>query len=408
MLTGLPLLSPSEAGVGKQYPPARRRSMNTVWSSYERWLHGNFASFYENGVTPRVSANFYKFLVDFWRSAVVPSNVRVEVNNNRAQDYVDAIHGNLLRCIRQVVEDMVTYGVGVFDNRKQGVPEALNPQHWFPVTLPYDYDDGLGNVLMVPYVQNEQGMVDRIRITVLQDGLATEKSHLLEGFVIGEVDASQPIMEYSYSEDTLIPVTLDGSLYGISEFRDVTPYVRELMRRETAISESMDRIADPHLAVAESAIAHDDSGNAVVDLRGSVIPMNSDDPPPQYVTWNGSYESQEEAISRVITRLWWLSGISPSLLDSNSKLSSNVPMSGAALRRLASVTVMKIDSYWEALTPAVEKTVLAQIEMTAMGDGETIPVPDEVNVEWGEPLLVGEEPDAELDFGEERVPDDSG
>ena len=81
-------------------------------------------------------------------------------------------------------------------------------------------------------------------------------------------------------------------------------------------------------------------------------------------------------------------------------------MSGAALRRLASVTCMHVDKYWEVLGPAMTRVILSQIALSGMIEGETIPEPTNIEIDFGSPLLIGE--DSDDDFGEERVPADTG
>ena len=402
-MSNLPLTSLNDIGEGQRFPPSRRQNLNNTWATYSNWREGEFRGFLSPGLTPRIEPNFFQFVVDFWRDHVVPDELVITVDNRRTQDFVDAIHDNLLITLRRVVEHMVAYGVGVFDNRKYLVPEAVNPMYWLPVALPYDTGELLGTVIAVPYSISEFGMLDRIRITKVDDGIIYTDSHLYSGLSIGARDSSVPREEFPAQDYIFVPVSLDHTLFGRSEFRDIITYVKELSRRESSISESMDRRADPHLALGASSVTVDEDGNPVVDLRGMVIPVNPDEPTPEYITNDINYVDEEEAISRCITRLWWASGISPSLLDSNSKLSSNVPMSGAALRRLANVTTHKIRGYWEVLTPAIENTLKSQILLSNITPGvESIPMFNEIEIDFGMPLVIRGEED--VNNGEERVP----
>ena len=406
MTLKLPLLSLDDLGMTKKhFPPRRRAPLNVYWDNLNQWKHGIYMSFVEPGKEFRVSMNIFQAVVDFWRDVVVPREISITTSNALAQNFIDGVHDNLLHAMRGVVEDMVLYGVGIFDNRRPRVPEALDPRYWFPVTPAYDFADIFATIIALPYSENDMGVPDRLRVTKIVGNLAVARSYRMSGLMLSEPLGEAE--ELAVPDGVLVPVTLDNSLYGYSQMRDLLPYIRELHRRETAISESMDRVSDPHLALPESSIVRDDNDIPMVDLRGMVIPLREEEPEPGYVSYDANYESQEEAVRRVVARIWWLAGISPSLLEGEGQLSSSIPMSGAALRRLALVTTMKTAAFWEALDPAVKETLRAQMQMENIAP----PEPDAIKINWGEPLLVGEDEESQNEqepTREERVPSDPG
>lgn len=405
--TAQPLYSMDDIGTGKQWPPPRRAGLNKKWASYSRYLEDDFNGFVTKNTKPtsesrfntnydkeRVETNYFSIITSFWRESVVPARIEITVPNARTQDFVDALHDSLLVALRQVVIDEVLNGVGVFDNRMLLAPRAVNPQFWFPVRAPYDYDMAIGDIIAYPYIEENIAFADRIRIIKIENGLASETSHVLAANSIGnQLSIEADKNSYQVSGYSVIPFTLNNSLYGVSHFDKHITQIREIHIRESAIAESMDRASDPHLAMPDSAIPTDDEGNTKIDLRGMVIPMSENDKHPSYISYTPDFSSQETAIKRLRMNIWLAEGIDPTLIE-EAQGSNNIPMSGAALRRLSVVTTQRIRSYWEALKLPLQQLVLGQIELTALSEGmETVPMVDidDIEIDFGQPLYVLED-----------------
>ena len=98
------------------------------------------------------------------------------------------------------------------------------------------------------------------------------------------------------------------------------------------------------------------------------------------------------AIDRIKSHIWLLSGITPSLLE-NKENTNNIPMSGAALRRLAITTTVRIRGFWEVLDDGIKDLIMGQVELSQSNGGEVLPVisKDDIEIDFGEPLFVAED-----------------
>ena len=55
---------------------------------------------------------------------------------------------------------------------------------------------------------------------------------------------------------------------GVSDFEDISDYIEELHRRESIVSEALDRHVSPRLAVPEGVRRTDAAGNVTLSSEG--------------------------------------------------------------------------------------------------------------------------------------------
>jgi hypothetical protein len=93
----------------------------------------------------------------------------------------------------------------------------------------------------------------------------------------------------------------DDDWEGIDDLSEHKPLFDELNRRLTAISQILDKHADPAIAVPTGVLGEDEWGNpSFVVGRDKVFEvMGKDDVIPQYITWNGQLQSAFEEIDRI-------------------------------------------------------------------------------------------------------------
>ena len=116
----------------------------------------------------------------------------------------------------------------------------------------------------------------------------------------------------------VIPVRNGPGFYGTSDYEDVGEYVDELSRRESSISQTLDRHADPHLAVAEESLDTTADGKAALDVKqggGNVIAVPAGGTELKYIDWNPRFDAQAESIKRAEGRVLSFSRISLVLID---------------------------------------------------------------------------------------------
>ena len=290
----------------------------------------------------------------------------------------------LIQSVREVVGQMVTYGIGCFSNTKPLMPEVVDPRYWFPIREAFDQNMGDTDVVAYPFAVETPYVPDRIRIQVIQPGLITDRFHQMDGLTIGnlllETETEMPDMQ------VITPVRLSEGFYGTSMFVDLADYVYELFRRESAVSSALDRHVNPHLAIPESAVQVDENGNITIDLNGMVIPVPDDAELPQYITWDPSFRAQNDAIERAESRILESAAIAPVLVHKQDQL--HIP-SGAALRRLSVATVNRIRIIRESLTEAMKDVIVAQATLYSASSEAITMDRDGIVIQWPPELSAG-------------------
>ena len=111
---------------------------------------------------------------------------------------------------------------------------------------------------------------------------------------------------------------------------------------------------------------------------------------PQFVVWDAAFDSQENAMERDIERIQRFCFIAPVLTQSRD-LQYNLP-SGSALRRLSILTVSRIQTLRETLTPAMRQAIAENAEVIRQS-GTDAPVldADAIGIDWPVPLTVPED-----------------
>ena len=184
-------------------------------------------------------------------------------------------------------------------------------------------------------------------------------------------------------------VQSNDDVLGVSDFEDVDDYIQELHRRESAVSDALDRHVNPHLAVPEGVLTTDAAGNVTLSEQGEAIPVPEGSQAPTYVTWEPDFQAHENAMERALERIQRASGIAPVLAGTSDTI--NTP-SGSALRRLAFVTVGRIRAFRRRLDAAFRAVIVENAEVSRLS-GVDVPLldPAAINILWTPPLWTAGE-----------------
>ena len=186
-------------------------------------------------------------------------------------------------------------------------------------------------------------------------------------------------------------VQRNDDVIGTSEYQDIDGYIQELHRRESAVSEALDRHVNPHLAVPEGVLRIDEHGNVLLSADGEAISVPDGAQTPEYIVWEPDMGAHENAMERALERIQRMTGIAP-VLAQFKESSINTP-SGSALRRMAMITVSKIRTIRSKLDIAMRQVIGDNMEVARM-NGIDAPMlePEKINIVWSPPLAVaGEE-----------------
>jgi len=99
--------------------------------------------------------------------------------------------------------------------------------------------------------------------------------------------------------------SLDDDWEGLDDLSEHKPLFDELNRRFTAISNILDKHADPAIAVPTGVLGEDEYGNPTFVVgRDKVFEvLGKDDVIPQYITWNGQLDSAFKEIDLIVEEI---------------------------------------------------------------------------------------------------------
>lgn len=354
----------------------------------------------------RITVNLFRNVIKLWRDMMF-STPPVFDHEGGLDARLPEVVPSLLAASRSVLGSALRTGAGVYIIRNPGTVESVDGRYWFPVTAPEDLSEVRGHVIAYPFYSNPEGRTgtptprgtgraqtgqnpDRIqfyRFVRADDGSwgCDRATFRYEATTIGDqLTEWEPVPCGPFP---VIPVVLEGEdIYGESIFEDMKAHVSEINDRETKLSLSLDKHADPHLAVPEGSLAVDASGRAQLNEDGMAIFVPEGGATPQYVVWEAQYDAHVAAIARAERRAYAMAAVSniiaPVGAQEGNIRAPAIP-SGSALRRLALPTVQRIRNYRITFGEAMQMAIVS-----ALGEGD----PGLIKVNWP-PVLDDAAPD---------------
>ena len=238
----------------------------------------------------------------------------------------------------QAWEDAVRYessqGLGIVGTEPGNI-FAVQPMHYRRLAD--------AQVLIYPRSTKGSPMADIVDLHILHDSGSSEgRTYKVNGDNLG-----------NFTEG--FPTKLTGIFKfgdGASDYADLTDLTREIIRRVSLHSRSLNRNSSPHLAVPESTLAamQTHGKDFKYDPSGMLFPIPPDTPPPKWIV-HDPFSTAVHSQLQFLTNEWHEAAQIP-----KSPLSQGKAPSGAALGiQLAGITwrVKRIQRDIEALLPEV-------------------------------------------------------
>ena len=406
------ILSTAAFGAGKQYPPKRDMGRVQKFEKYYRWSQGEFIGqsitpqlrFEETPAPLKLRANFFAVVKEFWADSVGGRPVIEGGNSPREADFLARISSNLAEATALVVGDLIRYGVGVFYSRAPLQIQALDPRFYYPIAPAYDSTLSEGAVVAYPFNDDPDEFDATNNRLYIAEHTRTPQARIakLDGLTIAETMTK--LEQQPFVEGQVVPVAIGEGIFGRSDYIDIAPYIFALAELETNLDEALGRHVDPHLSVPEGSLQLNELGQASLAKSGMVLPQpDGHTVAPSYVNFDPDWGAAHEAIDRYVGRILRLCKISEIFFSSRKFEGLSIP-SGAALRRMATMSVQRLQLIQQALTEAYRRVLPAQAALLRDAGGELIPINgDELSVTWPPPFSTG------IDEGENiRALRDSG
>lgn len=415
MLTDLTFLQQ-----GKRWPPPCELERLKNYDDNRRIFEGDHSEVYNDQIKriERVIGNFdrvisYPVIFNYQRLmtlkiadlifgeppsiTVADSKVRGAKTDDAKQQIIDRIllNTNLLDMAYQAAIDISRYGDGILiASNADGTPriDVTTPAIWYPVVDKANIKRVLYHVLAYHYLADEQRKEYHLKVQIhkLDDpGKCEEHTYRLNG-AVGNWTIGPEIPTDTPEVDTMIPscpvhrvsnILTSDRVYGIDDYDIIDSIISELIVRVSQISKVLDVHANPSMSGPETALEHDDVTGQWRLRVGNYYPRaTKEDPAPEYIVWDASFEANFKQIELLINQLYTLSEMGSAIFGDLTKQSGQVP-SGSALRRLMMSPLAKARRVANKFDPVIKQL----ISICAGIYGAEIK-PEEISISWNDGL----------------------
>jgi hypothetical protein len=413
MLTNLEFLN-----VGAKWPPETELQRLLRYEANRRLFENEHADVYAESFKriERVIGNFnqvvsYATVVNFQKKIslktadflwIEPPKIKAGEDESPEQLAVQAIidRSDLYNTGYMNTLDVSRFGDGlllVYKEGEAGRIDVTQPNIWFKVVDPLNIQRPLYHVLAT--ASGKKGEKRTLHVQIHSRGSYEERQYpLVEG--VGQGKTGEHLGQFvtktvqtGLSDFAVIQipnVITSDRCYGIDDYSDVDSLVSEILIRLSQISKVLDKHADPSVQGPLAALEKDPvTGQWKLKLGNYFARADKEDPPVEYVTWDGQLGSAFTQVERLINLLAVVSEMGTAVFGNAEN--TGVAASGTALRLRYVSLLAKIKRVSLRYTPALVKALklcseLGGVKLTAAN----------INVVWQDGLPNDEKERAEI------------
>jgi hypothetical protein len=280
---------------------------------------------------------------------------KITANDDKKQKAIDTalIDTDLINQAYIAAIDVSRYGDSIMSvSNWNGSPavDVQTPAIWFPVVDKANIKRILYHVLAYHYPVDDAKKNYHLKVQIHkidEPGECEEHTYQLAGAVGSWSIGSEIIADKTGADVLRIDTQLNACpvlrvanvltsdrIYGIDDYQSIDSIISELIVRVTQISKILDVHANPSMSGPASALEQDPAtGQWRLRVGDYYTRDNSDDPAPEYIVWNASFEANFKQIELLINQLYTISEMGSAIFGDTSNKSGQVS-SGTALRRL--------------------------------------------------------------------------
>ena len=362
MLTNLSFLD-----IGERFPPKSEKDRLRMYQKNRELFESNHAEVYEEDLKriERVIGNFedvvsYPVVLNFQKLMSLkiadlllgePPIIKAGDEDSKEQETIKLIQEKsmLQNTSYQVAIDTSRYGDGLFFIRQGvdgGVIDLTNPSIWFPVVSPDNVREIINHVLAWEFMEKMDGTERHfLKAQIHGKGSYEERVYETTGGMIIKLISSETIFT-GLDDFAIIQVpniiTTDRAT-GLDDYTDVDSIISELMVRVGQVSRILDKHASPSASGPASSVERDPiTGEWKLKMGSFFIRESMDDPPVEYVTWDGQLEANFNHIEKLVNFLYTISEMGSAIFGDLTAATGQVP-SGTALKRLMISPLAKVN-----------------------------------------------------------------
>jgi hypothetical protein len=367
MLTNLDFLK-----TGEPFPPKGETARMKMYKENRALFEGEHAEVYRENLKriERVIGNFgdvisYPVVVNFQKllslkiaDLLLGEPPIISAKTDAQHAALDTISDNseLPTTAYQIAIDVSRYGNGLFYVRKQGdkgIIDLTQPPVWFPVVAENNVREFQYHVLAW-----ESG--DQLRCQIHSRGFYEERYYNFERGMIGTLRSSTDRIQTGLDDFAIIPVSnvqTSDRVTGLDDYTDLDSLISDLMVRLGQIDRILDKHANPSVSGPQAALERDERSHEWRLKLGNYFPRDSkDDPPVEYVTWDGELAANFAQVEKIINLIYTISEMGSALFGDMTSGTGQVP-SGSALRRLMISPLAKVSRIRARFDPAMKKAL---------------------------------------------------
>lgn len=346
MLTDLDFLK-----TGEQFPPKGEKARLDMYDANRQLFESKHEDVYAEDLKriERVIGNFqdvvsYPVVVNFQKLislkiADLLFGEPPEFNCKKVDELSKLIQEeDLVNLCYLIALDVSRYGDGLFYIHQDGI-DVTQPPIWFPVVNP-------DNVRQVVYHVLAWTIKDEslLNVQIHSKGKYEQRQYKLDQKLIG-VQTMKP-QEIMTGLDNFAIVQVSNTLTsdrvtGLDDYSSVDSLVSELMVRIGQVSKILDKHASPSMSGPASALDRDPvSGQWHLKTGTYYSRESTDDPIPEYITWDGQLSANFTHIERLINLLYTVSEMGSAVFG--DMVGGGSIASGTALKRLMMSPLAKV------------------------------------------------------------------
>ena len=359
-----------------------------------RLLNGNFS---ELDADLNLPINWFKKVSDFFPEVLFSEYPEVKIASQPIfQGFWDELSDYFFDELSITNASMIAYGSGVLASHPYSpyIFNAFDPDQHFEIQNLQG--DVTADILC--RVRGETGfqILDVYFYPVA--GGAEWRIYDYSGSTIGPLLGSVDIPDRK-GRQVVILDSQEGSV-----FDSMKGAVGELSRTLEYLGVSVKNNARPHLIGSENLLDKNDGGDAVLNRKGSFLPVGEGDVLPKYLVYEGPVDLSKFTYEVNERNALAFAGLN-SLLFNSDQRSGN--LSGRAMRRLLLPFAVKLDFYSRINTKAIKSALLILNENLKNGGEPYSPIKkSDITVSWKYEKIfedINAKPDAdELENTEEN------
>lgn len=296
--------------------------------------------------------------------------------------------------------DVSRYGDGLLLVYKEGTSgriDVTQPNIWFKVVNPLNIQRAIYHVLATAI--GKKGEKRTLSVQIHSRGSYEERTYsLIEGVGQGKTGEhlgpfTSNIVQTGLSDFAVIQIPniiTSDRIYGIDDYNDVDSIISEILVRLSQISKVLDKHADPSVQGPLSSLEKDPAtGQWKLKLGNFFARADKEDPPVEYVVWDGQLDAAFKQVEKLIELLAVISEMGTAVFGNAEN--TGVAASGTALRLRYVSLLAKIKRVSLRYTPALVQALKLCSEL-----GGTPLTKAAINVVWQDGLPNDEKERAEI------------